>query len=138
MTGRPVDAVQHVTTARCHNLHQPAVDLPIALTYRDTDPYAITITFNPNTPTAVTWHLARALFTEAIATGHAGHGDARLARVYGHLAIALHSPDADLYCLLPLPEVRRFLLTTYDVVPLHQEHVDIDGFIATVLGEVQP
>lgn len=115
----------------------PIQDGRVALAYRPTDPYAITLWASTGPDTIITTTFARDLFAQALTIGRAGYGtpDAQTVHIERvndrHISVSLdttHATPATL--LISHAAVRRAARTWYRHVPLGAEHVDLTALEA--------
>lgn len=106
--------------------HGRCTPIPIELSYTSGDPYAVTMRFFARPGEAVTWLVSRALLAEGLCTA-AGLGDIRFRPLDNRTCVIdLRSEKGAATCHAPADDLRRFLDTTYDLVPLGQESTWID------------
>jgi hypothetical protein len=117
------------------------VDVPTTLTYRRTDPYAVTLTFHSGSGD-VEWIVARTLLLQGLAAP-SGEGDVKVFPSFDQdgqpiAVLDFSSPDGSLMASACAHELQSFLARTFAVVPIGTEndHLDIDRMIAGLLGSV--
>lgn len=115
------------------------VEVATTLGYRESDPYAVTLTFHAG-GADVEWVVARTLLLQGLAAP-AGEGDVKVfpsiddnARAVAVLDFS--SPDGRLVTQASTYELQTFLARTFAVVPVGTEsdHLDLDGLVADLLG----
>ncbi|WP_035804651.1 SsgA family sporulation/cell division regulator [Kitasatospora mediocidica] len=111
------------------------------LTYRSSDPYAVTLAFGAQHALEgepVVWVFSRELLATGVNTV-AGAGDVRV-RPYdpGRTVIELRVPEGSAVLMLPTDGVRAFLRASYEAVPSGAEGRGIpwDAFLATLTEEI--
>jgi hypothetical protein len=108
----------------------------LALRYDVSDPYAVSVDFEPGSDGGVTWVLARQLLWEGLAA-RAGEGDVRIWPSHGarRVRILLASPDGEATVDVPAAELAEFLRESYRVCPDGGElaHVDLDSELRALL-----
>lgn len=103
--------------------------IPATLHYDRRDPFAIRMTF-PAPATLegveVCWAFSRELLLAGL-EGPEGHGDVRV-RPYGfdRTVLEFHAPEGTAVVHIRTGEVRRFLQSTSELVPLGLEHLQLD------------
>lgn len=114
--------------------------IPATLHYDRSDPFAVRMTF-PAPATLegveVCWTFARELLVTGMEEP-VGYGDVRV-RPYGYerLVLEFHAPEGTAVVHVHAGEVRRFLDSTIDLVPLGLEHhqVDLDHDLAQLMRD---
>lgn len=114
--------------------------IPATLHYDRSDPFAVRMTF-PAPATLegveVCWTFARELLVTGM-EDPVGYGDVRV-RPYGYerLVLEFHAPEGTAVVHVHAGEVRRFLDSTIDLVPLGLEHhqVDLDHDLAQLMRD---
>ncbi len=102
------------------------------LIYQADDPFAVTMRFRSGGSVA-TWVMGRELLAEGM-TMCAGDGDVRLRPHSGRtLVLELISDRNVTVFRFPASTLRKFLTTTYRLVPAGSERFDADAFLSTVL-----
>ncbi|NUP19593.1 MAG: SsgA family sporulation/cell division regulator [Streptomyces sp.] len=103
--------------------------IPATLHYDRRDPFAVRMTF-PAPATLegveVCWTFSRELLLAGLEAPE-GHGDVRV-RPYGfdRTVLEFHAPEGTAVIHIRSNEVRRFLQSTSDLVPLGLEHLQLD------------
>jgi hypothetical protein len=115
------------------------VEVPATLGYREDDPYAVTVTFHAHAGD-VEWILSRTLLLQGLAAP-CGEGDIRVYPSIDDTARAVAildfcSPDGRLVAQVDTHALQTFLARTFAVVPVgsEQQHLDLDGLVARLLG----
>ncbi len=114
--------------------------IPATLHYDRSDPFAVRMTF-PAPATLegveVCWTFARELLVTGMEEP-VGYGDVRV-RPYGYerLVLEFHAPEGTAVVHVHAGEVRHFLDSTIDLVPLGLEHhqVDLDHDLAQLMRD---
>jgi hypothetical protein len=140
MTNRPTTpALSQDITLVCVDPWGRQVEVPTTLGYRESDPYAVMLTFHSATGD-VEWIVARTLLLQGLAAP-AGEGDVKVfpsidddARAVAVLDFC--SPDGRLVTQVSTYELQTFLARTFAVVPVGTEsdHLDLDGLVEDLLG----
>ncbi|MHC5905125.1 spore wall synthesis regulator SsgD [Streptomyces sp. S6] len=103
--------------------------IPATLHYDRTDPFAVRMTF-PAPATLegveVCWTFARDLLAAGLEDAE-GHGDVRV-RPYGfdRTVLEFHAPEGTAIVHVHSADVRRFLESTSELVPVGLEHLQLD------------
>jgi len=103
--------------------------IPATLHYDRTDPFAVRMTF-PAPATLegvdVCWTFARDLLAAGLKDAE-GHGDVRV-RPYGfdRTVLEFHAPEGTAIVHVHSADVRRFLESTSELVPVGLEHLQLD------------
>lgn len=115
------------------------VEVPVSLTYDQTDPYAVALVFHTSDGD-ITWMVARELLVIG-ATSPAGDGDvmvwpALTPTLEDAIMIRLQAPGGRLVLRLGRLELDDFLRRTLALVPAgaESEHLDLDALVADLLG----
>ncbi|MBA3311305.1 MAG: SsgA family sporulation/cell division regulator [Nocardioidaceae bacterium] len=131
-------SVTHDLTLELIDASGTATPLAAKLRYDNSDPYAISASFNTG-DIAVQWVFSRALLAAGVYEP-TGDGDVHVwpcldARGRSVTIIELSSPDGEALMQARSDEVCVFLRRTEDLVPSGSEgtHVDIDDVIARLL-----
>jgi len=137
---RDNEVVTHVQ-ARLRLPDGGQLEVAATLSYRSSDPYAVTATFH--TPTAdVAWVFARDLLGAGL-DRPVGLGDVRVApgggdgdRGDGDIALTLSSPDGRALLGIDRASVGTFLRRTYRLVPAGREsdQLDLDAMVAALVA----
>jgi hypothetical protein len=101
------------------------------LIYQADDPFAVTMKFHAGGSVA-TWVMGRDLLAEGM-TQASGDGDVRLRPDGRSLVLELLSDRHATVLRLTRATLRKFLDTTYRLVPPGTEHFDADAFLSAVL-----
>lgn len=132
-------ALQQDVTLSCLDPWGRTVDVETTLGYRETDPYAVSLTFHSNSGDVV-WVVSRTLLLQGLAAP-AGEGDVKVYPSIDEEARAVavldfSSPDGRLVATVSSREVQTFLAKTFAAVPVGSEsrHLDLDGLVAELLG----
>ena len=107
--------------------------LPVALHYDTSDPYAIQAVFHAARDQEIAWVFARELATQGL-DQPAGDGAVRIWPMSDHgcevVRIALRSPDGEALLQVDYDDVVEFLSSTYTLCPRGREqrylHIDHD------------
>ncbi|PBC59975.1 regulator [Streptomyces sp. Tue6028] len=103
--------------------------IPATLHYDRSDPFAVRMSF-PAPATLegvdVCWMFARELLVSGLEDS-VGHGDVRV-RPYGYdrTVLEFHAPEGTAVVHVRSGEVRRFLQSTMELVPLGLEHLQVN------------
>ncbi|MEU3250594.1 SsgA family sporulation/cell division regulator [Streptomyces sp. NPDC006997] len=119
---QPVEARLVAAAPRMQNI-------PATLSYDDRDPFAVRMTFPAQATlegVEVRWTFARELLAAGLHDAE-GHGDVRV-RPYGfdRTVLEFHAPEGTAVVHLHSGDVRQFLATTAELVPLGLEHLQLD------------
>ena len=133
--------VEH--TVRALLIVEPSAtrSLTAALRYDRSDPFAIRIVFPPHIALdggEVCWTFSRELLEEGL-SHPVGEGDVHVWPWRVHRTVVeLHTPQGAAVVRFGSPELRRFLDSSYALVPRGEERraVDLDGGLAELLREV--
>jgi hypothetical protein len=114
--------------------------IPATMHYDRRDPFAVRMTF-PAPATLegveVCWTFSRELLTEGIERAE-GSGDVRV-RPYGYdrTVLEFHAPEGTAVVHVRTGELRRFLKSTSELVPMGLEHLqlDLDHDLAELMGD---
>lgn len=108
-------------------------DMPVysRWSYDPGDPYAVTLSFSTEGDRWVTWNFARDLLYDGL-RGSAGLGDVRVHPDTDLLVIELESPDGYAVVEMERMQAESFLIDTTEAVPIGEERIDIDAFIAEI------
>jgi hypothetical protein len=143
MTEQPTTRVlsQHIMLA-CYDTCGRTVDVPTTMSYRHTDPYAVTLTFHSDAGD-VEWVVGRPLLRQGLSSP-CGDGDVRM---YPSIdtddrpiaVLDFRSPDGRLITEAPHDELQGFLTRTFAVVPAGTEsdHLDMDALIEELLHSAE-
>ncbi|MFS8202816.1 SsgA family sporulation/cell division regulator [Streptomyces sp. CWNU-52B] len=114
--------------------------IPATLSYDPRDPFAVRMSFPaPSTleGVEVCWTFARELLASGLEE-EVGHGDVRV-RPYGYDRIVLefHAPEGTAVIHVRVGELRRFLESSTELVPVGLEHLhqDLDHDLAELLRD---
>lgn len=139
MNGNPTVQVDTSIELRLLISEQPALPLQVSLRYGAADPYAVTVRFH-GPEEHVEWVFARDLLASGL-DGHGGLGDVQVRAVPDGggddvVIISLASPDGRADLEADATELRSFLQSTEQVVPLGAEHqfFDIDAEVESLLA----
>ncbi|NED94175.1 SsgA family sporulation/cell division regulator [Phytoactinopolyspora alkaliphila] len=113
--------VSYPMTLRLLSSQTGSRPLPAQFHYSARDPLAVTVVFDAQSESPVSWVFARDLLAEGL-DGRAGIGDISLWPTEDEaglpaLQIRLSSPDGDAYILASASQVEEFLARTWRVVP---------------------
>lgn len=104
----------------------------VDLHYRTDDPHAVTVRFHTREQES-TWLVSRELLSDGL-QAPAGLGDVRLRPHHGDvLVLELFTEDSHAVFHLSADELRRFLESTYQVVPAGREAIDFDMLLKDLL-----
>lgn len=111
----------------------PNAKLALELGYDPDDPWAVTLTAGGQV-----WLFARDLLASGC-NEPAGDGDVRVrpdtGGVFGHIVIALSSPDGAAEVAVPRGTVESFLDSAEALVPAGDEHIDWESEWARLSGD---
>lgn len=116
------------------------VFVPVWLYYKDTDPYAVQVSFDVTPDKVVRWTFARELLAQGL-TAPAGIGDVKITPIGPHrnrcFNIELESADGYARLEGPAASVKAWLAKTFEVVPAgrESESVDVDSFLDELLTD---
>lgn len=101
--------------------------LPVKLIYVETDPYAVTLRFDPN-DSDKDWTFARAILADAISfqPPESTDGDVLAAREADDFALTLGASTSPATLRFPTVEVQAFLARTFALVPYGLESNAVD------------
>lgn len=110
-------------------------DMPVysRWSYDPEDPYAVTLSFSAEADRWVTWNFARDLLHDGL-RGSAGLGDVRVHPDTDLLVIELESPDGYAVVEMERMQAESFLIDTTEAVPIGEERIDIDAFLAEIMS----
>lgn len=103
----------------------------VALTYTETDPYAVTLTVG-----GVTCCFARDLLADYV-SGQAGDGDVTIAHDGDNVHVCVSNRSGWARVAIPEFAVAEFLASSYVLVPRGAEVVDIDQMLAELTAPQQ-
>jgi Streptomyces sporulation and cell division protein, SsgA len=104
----------------------------VDLQFRSDDPHAVTLRFHTSDQES-TWLVGRELLSAGLVAS-AGIGDVRLRPAHGDvLVLELFTEDSHAVFHLAAEELRRFLDSTYAVVPAGREVLDFDLLLKDLL-----
>lgn len=113
------------------------VDLPVTLSWDETDPFALSLTFHGKS-VSETWVVCRDLFASAtrhhVGSGAWGQGDVRLTRLGPTLWIRMETPEARMTFRCMSDKVADFLARTFADCPTGSEALDVDGLIQQIFN----
>lgn len=111
------------------------VDMPVysRWSYDPEDPYAITLSFIADGGRWVAWSFARDLVYDGL-RGPSGLGDVRVRPDSDVLIIELESLDGYAMVEMDRGQAERFLGRTVEAVPIGDERIDLDAFLAEITG----
>lgn len=131
--------VQHDIKITCLDPWGRTVEVPTTLGYRESDPYAVSLTFH-SASGDVEWVVSRTLMLQGLAAP-AGEGDVKIYPSIDEDAKAVavldfSSPDGRLIATADSSEMQTFLGKTFSAVPVGAEsqHLDVDTLISDLLG----
>lgn len=101
----------------------------VLLMYWESQPYEVVAGFAGGKR----WKFARELLTDGLCI-HAGRGDVRFVPFAQHVRMVLRSPDGMANVIFRRRDLIEFLDTTYDLVPEHEEHIDIPDNVSSLEG----
>lgn len=109
------------------------VDMPVysRWSYDPEDPYAVTLSFSTEGGRWVDWSFARDLVFDGLRRP-VGLGDVRVHPDPELLIIELESPDGYAVVEMELAQAESFLAETTEAVPIGEEQLDLDAFIAEI------
>lgn len=117
----------------------PQERLTAQMTYRASDPFAVTLSFLAGGEPTVSYTFARELLTDGLDEA-TGDGDVQVAphAKNNYLIITLTPEDGALPMSLfaERAPVESFLDQAYDLVPMGMERLNLDALIARILREV--
>lgn len=136
---RVTGIVEQDITMRCVDSLGRGHELDTVFSYRQSDPFAVTITFM--TPEGeLPWTFSRDLLTRGL-TDPVGEGDVRVAPSIGEqgkavVIIELSSPDGHLVTQARSQDIRHFVTQSTVVVPEGEEshYLRIDDMISQLLA----
>ncbi len=121
------------TVARFIRPDGSAEPMDVDLHYRTDDPHAVTMRFHTRDQES-TWLVGREVLSDGL-LAPAGLGDVRLRPGTGDvLVLELWTEDSHAVFHLSAEELRRFLRSTYRVVPAGREVVDFDLLFKDLLA----
>nr|WP_052372150.1 SsgA family sporulation/cell division regulator [Amycolatopsis taiwanensis] len=100
--------------------------------YDPEDPYAVTLSFSAEGGRWVAWNFARDLLYDGLRSS-AGLGDVRVYPDIDLLVIELDSPDGHAVVEMERVQAENFLVETTEAVPIGEERIDIDAFLAEII-----
>lgn len=128
---------QHVVF-ECLDAQGRAGALDATLTYDVNDPYAVTVSFHTRVE-SVAWTFARELLSAGF-DRPSGSGDVEAYPAIdcegcAATVLELHAPEGSFVAQARTADLRHFLTSTCDVVPLGSElaHLDLDEMIRALL-----
>lgn len=109
------------------------LDMPVysRWSYDPEDPYAVTLSFSAESGRWVAWSFARDLVFDGLRRP-VGLGDVRVRSDPDLLIIELESPDGYAVVEMDLAQAESFLAETTKAVPIGEERVDMDAFLAEI------
>ena len=124
-------------TLQCLDARGRSIDLPAALGYDPSDPWAVEIAFG-GVDEQVRWIVGRDLLLQGV-TDPAGEGDILLWPSIdedGRAAVVMElcSPDGRLVTQLRTHDLYRFLTRTLALVPRGTEWIDLDQMVQELTG----
>ncbi len=122
---------------QCLDARGRSIDLPAALSYDPSDPWAVRLDFGRPGDT-VQWVVGRDLLLEGV-TDPAGEGDVMVwpsIDEYCRAVVVLEfcSPHGRLVTQVSTRELNRFLARTVALVPRGAEAIDLDELVAELTG----
>ncbi|WP_251091990.1 SsgA family sporulation/cell division regulator [Streptomyces sp. Caat 7-52] len=133
--------VEQLAQARLVTAEDRELPVPATLRYSAGDPLAVFLDFPAEAALhgeEVTWTFARSLLDQGL-RAPAGHGDVQI-WPYGRTRTVLefHSPHGMALLLFQAAALRRFLVSTYALVPCGQEDVSavVERGLSTLFGGV--
>ncbi|WP_328685366.1 SsgA family sporulation/cell division regulator [Streptomyces sp. NBC_01261] len=133
--------LEQSTRARLITAEETEIPVSATLRYVASDPLAVHLDFPPEVSLdgeGVTWTFARSLLEEGLRRP-AGGGDVHLWPCgVARTVLEFHSPFGLALLHFRTPELRRFLLRTYDVVATGQEDMGalVDRGLSALFGNV--
>jgi hypothetical protein len=113
-------------------------DIEVDFSYDPTDPYAVSIAFQPGV-TNDRRELARSFLargiTEPVGGAHLSLWPSLTAEGRAVVVLSIVSPDGDLVCEIRTNQLHRFLTRTFALVPVGTEsdHLDLDRVVERLL-----
>ncbi|WP_110183280.1 SsgA family sporulation/cell division regulator [Nocardioides solisilvae] len=136
---RVAGAVEQEITMQCVDSLGRGHDLETVFSYREDDPFAVTITFLTHEG-ELPWTFSRELIAEGLSTP-TGEGDVHVLPSrdeHGRdvVVVELSSPDGHLVTRAAAREVRRFVRRSFNVVPAGEESqfLRLDSVISQLLA----
>ncbi|WP_016908995.1 MULTISPECIES: SsgA family sporulation/cell division regulator [Streptomyces] len=133
--------VEHTVRARLIAEPPATRSLTAALRYDSADPFAVRLVFPPHIALdggEVCWAFSRELLEEGLCHP-SGDGDVHVWPWQVHRTVVeLHTPEGAAVVRFGSTDLRRFLDTTYALVPRGEEQrgIDLDAGLAELLREV--
>lgn len=131
--------IEQDITLACVDPWGRAVDVPTTMSFEQSDPFAVTLTFHAASGDVV-WMMARHVLLQGL-TSPAGDGDIRVFPSIDEDASAVtvldfSSPNGHLVGQVPTRELQEFVAETIAVVPVGDESMflDIDALAEALLN----